>query len=589
MTLTTNGRNYIGKYFGDASRCFTSSGLNWTYLGTDSVVYTETNGGTAMIVSNLVMTSLVQSVTINGVTFTYNQLKAANDNINVTLDDAKLIQTEDTNIGGEIQFCAPITGGASFTSTPSGARVWIDGTDSGSNTPITITGLSDISHAYRLVLAGYADSTGNFTVIAGQTTTVPLVTFAPSASTTSTPSGARIWIDGVDKGVNTPSTITGLAAGSRAYSLVLAGYSNATGNFTATAGQTVSVPVTFAPSATITSTPSGARIWIDAVDKLVNTPSTITGLAAGVRAYNLVLSGYSDSAGNFTATAGQTVSVPVTFAPSASFTSVPTGARIWIDGVDQGVGKDTPFTITGLSAGIHSYKLTKVGYADYSGSFTATSGQTTVVPLVTFTASASITSTPSGARIWIDGSDSGVNTPSTITGLTAGSRAYSLVLAGYSNATGNFTATAGQTVSVPVTFAPSASFTSNPTGARIWIDSVDQGVGKDTPFTITGLTAGTHSYALTYLGYVDATGNFIATAGQTTTVPLATLNVTICSWITGIGGIAGINSTRINTLADANLGIGSIGFTPTIPQVFGAIYYYIGFTSSGNTNTGCSF
>ena len=105
MTLTTNGINYIKNKFGNTSNCFTNAELNWTYTGTDSVVYTETNGGTAQIVSNLVMTSLVQSVTISGITYTYADLKAANDDKDITLDDAKWIAQIDGFPEGENKIC----------------------------------------------------------------------------------------------------------------------------------------------------------------------------------------------------------------------------------------------------------------------------------------------------------------------------------------------------------------------------------------------------------------------------------------------------------------------------------------------------
>lgn len=138
------------------------------------------------------------------------------------------------------------TGSVSFTSTPSGAEVFIDNTDQFTTTPSgTITGLTPgtNNHTYKLALPNYADAIGTFSITAGTNTPIS-VTFAGSAYITSTPSMARIWIDGNDTTASTPSTITGLTAGSRAYSLVLAGRDNTTGNFTAIAGQTVNIPVT---------------------------------------------------------------------------------------------------------------------------------------------------------------------------------------------------------------------------------------------------------------------------------------------------------------------------------------------------------
>lgn len=73
-------------------------------------------------------------------------------------------------------------GKASFTSTPSGARIWIDGIDRGVNTPNTILPLSVGDHDYTLELEGYENATGTFSITADTTTTVPTVTWSPLAS-----------------------------------------------------------------------------------------------------------------------------------------------------------------------------------------------------------------------------------------------------------------------------------------------------------------------------------------------------------------------------------------------------------------------
>lgn len=103
MTLTTNGKNYIAQNFG-ISDCFVSTGLNWTYLGIDNQIYNE-SGATAQIVSNLVMTSIVKSVTINSITYTYSTLRANNDSIDIDLADTQWIAHNDGSPAGEQQYC----------------------------------------------------------------------------------------------------------------------------------------------------------------------------------------------------------------------------------------------------------------------------------------------------------------------------------------------------------------------------------------------------------------------------------------------------------------------------------------------------
>lgn len=106
MTLTTNGKNYIAQKFG-ISNCFVATGLSWSYLGVDGVTYND-SGGTAQIVSNLVMSSIVQSVTINSVTYTYSTLKTNNDNTDISLTDALWIAQNDGTPTGEVQYCATV-------------------------------------------------------------------------------------------------------------------------------------------------------------------------------------------------------------------------------------------------------------------------------------------------------------------------------------------------------------------------------------------------------------------------------------------------------------------------------------------------
>jgi hypothetical protein len=103
VTLTTNGKNYIAAKFG-ISRCYVSSGLSYSYLGTDDVTYFET-GGTSQLVSRLVMSSIVQSITYLGTVYTYEMLRANNSNTDVTLTDVQWITQHDGFSDIEPQYC----------------------------------------------------------------------------------------------------------------------------------------------------------------------------------------------------------------------------------------------------------------------------------------------------------------------------------------------------------------------------------------------------------------------------------------------------------------------------------------------------
>jgi len=123
VSLTEHGKQYIARNFGKekgATYCFVDSGLSWTYEDIYGNTHDE-EGGTAQVVSRLVITALVRSVTIHGDTYTYSDLKAGNDNEDVTLEDTKWIADHDSE-DDEFQYCLP-TVTVSFASVPSDATV----------------------------------------------------------------------------------------------------------------------------------------------------------------------------------------------------------------------------------------------------------------------------------------------------------------------------------------------------------------------------------------------------------------------------------------------------------------------------------
>lgn len=69
---------------------------------------------------------------------------------------------------------------------------------------------------------------------------------------------------------------------------------------------------------------------------------------------------------------------PPTQTGSISFISTPPGAEIFIDGADQ--GEVTPYTISDIPAGVHTYTLKRPGYNDITGTVSVTSNRTESVP-----------------------------------------------------------------------------------------------------------------------------------------------------------------------------------------------------------------
>nr|QNO51334.1 hypothetical protein HDBBLJII_00031 [Methanosarcinales archaeon ANME-1 ERB6] len=122
--------------------------------------------------------------------------------------------------------------------------------------------------------------------------------------------------------------------------------------------------------------------------------------------------------------------------------SSPSGASVYLDGSYEG---KTPKTITGVSAGSHTIKLSKSGYKDYTRTTSVKAGKRTIIKanLRQAIGSISVTSSPSGASVSLDGSPKGM-TPKTITGVSAGYHNFKLSKSGYNNYVGTTYVKAGE-------------------------------------------------------------------------------------------------------------------------------------------------
>jgi hypothetical protein len=225
-------------------------------------------------------------------------------------------------------------GNISVSSTPTVARIWLaphsgSYANTGIDTNNTISSLPIGDYDIKLVKSGYQDYIASLiTVTSGGTATVNamLTLSTGSVSFTSTPSGAEVFVDSTDQLITTPSgTITGLTPGSNnhTYKLTTSGYTDATGTFSISPGANTAIPVTFAGSALITSTPTGAEVYLapspdTAIDQGYITDRTFTGMtdassgATTTWNYKLTKAGYTDNTGSFLATAGGTVGVSKT-------------------------------------------------------------------------------------------------------------------------------------------------------------------------------------------------------------------------------------------------------------------------------------
>jgi len=207
---------------------------------------------------------------------------------------------------------------------------------------------------------------------------------------------------------------------------------------------------------------------------------------------------------------------------SVQFVSVPGKANIILDGNDT--LNVTPFTITDIDTGPHSFVLKLAGYTDVTGTVDVKGGVTSQVyvvltEVVPEVGAINIFTTPAGADIYIDGEIiRDLTTPAVVKNISPGAHTLKLVLVGYEDVERSFSIIKEKTTYMNIELSPleeigAVDIISNPTGARVYIDGKD--TFKDTPATLTGLSAGSHNMKLALEGYDDFTKTFKIEASKT--------------------------------------------------------------------------
>lgn len=239
---------------------------------------------------------------------------------------------------------APNVGSIAFSSVPSGASITLDNTDTGHTTPYTVSNLVPGTYSYILRLANYQVYPGTVDVLSGQeaNVTVTLQHLYGDLYVTSVPTGAKIFIDEEDTGQTTPITIKNLTAGSHIYRLSKFAYYDSIGTIDIVANSSVTLSVTMVAMATtcqaFSSIPKGAEIIVNGWDLGYKTPINLCEIPYG---YN-----YFELEGTFT--------IEVKGKPIQPFVSVPTGAKVIVDGSYMG---DTPIVLKDIPVGTHAYRL----------------------------------------------------------------------------------------------------------------------------------------------------------------------------------------------------------------------------------------
>lgn len=265
-------------------------------------------------------------------------------------------------------------------SFPEGGTVLLDGRQVGT-TPLILSRITAGTHNVQVSLAGW--QTWNNTAVAtrGNTTQIiaNLVHAAYALSITSTPSGATVLLDGVNRGL-TPLTVASLKPRSYTLTVSLKGYASITRTVDLSDSSQSSQDFTLNQAfgkLDISSTPAGAQVTID--NKAYGTtPLKLDSFPVGDYTITLHLDGNKDITDTFSVVEGKSFSKQYAFVQpggSLAITSDPAGASITIDG--KATNQITPYTVPALSEGTHEITVELPGYLSWSGEAVITKGQTT--------------------------------------------------------------------------------------------------------------------------------------------------------------------------------------------------------------------
>ncbi|WP_251620329.1 SUMF1/EgtB/PvdO family nonheme iron enzyme [Odoribacter lunatus] len=219
----------------------------------------------------------------------------------------------------------------------------------------------------------------------------------------------------------------------------------------------------------ISSIPSGAVLWLDGKNMEKSTPLTVENLSSGVHKVVLKLDGYEDGVKEVAVSSSahmdcnitlkkkvSSVEPPVVQSGTLKVSSTPSGASIWIDG--KNTGKTTPKVLEDLSAGKHAVVLRLSGYQEFSKSVSVISSQRSDChvdlvkePEVVRTGTLKVSSTPSGASIWIDGKNTGKTTPEILEDIAVGSHKIVLKHDGYQDVAMQVSVSSGKRTECTVT------------------------------------------------------------------------------------------------------------------------------------------
>ncbi len=280
-------------------------------------------------------------------------------------------------------FCAKPEGFGSIkvSSIPTGARVYLDGEDTGKETNCVLDSVPAGEHTIRLVKTGYFDYEGKVTVKNDEEIElkVTLTGCYGSIRVSSIPSGAKVYLDSIYTGKTTNCILDSILCGKHIIRLTKIGYLGYEREVVVEVGKETKVNTSLTTcygSIRVSSIPSGAKVYLDSIYTGKTTNCILDSIFPGKYRIMLTKLGYLDYVKEVTVESGEEVEVNVrlrNYYGSIKVSSSPPGAKVYLD--DRYTGKTTNCTLDGISPGKRRIKLVKLCYLNYEEEVSLESGK----------------------------------------------------------------------------------------------------------------------------------------------------------------------------------------------------------------------
>jgi hypothetical protein len=347
----------------------------------DSVTVNDVQAGRDKWSANITLTEGENDITVVATTDTG---QSRSEPITVTYQAPTTSPTQtpiDHEAPSAIPTPTPPTGSISITSTPPGAKVYLDDSPTKKNTNITLENVTVRTHKIEVTKKGFGSKTKYKYVRADRTEELDFVLkpLTGSIYVSSTPSGASVYLDDVCKN-DTNCTLSEVAEGPHYINLTKSGYfDEPTNKYVSEDGLLVlHVTLTRCGSINISSDPYGADVYLDGKYTGETTPANISKVALVNHTINLTKLGYFNKERKVDVSVAKTYPVHVNLRGygSINISSDPSGARVHLDGNCKGV---TSLYIDKLDVGDYSIRLTKADYKDETQEIQVSAGNTTPV------------------------------------------------------------------------------------------------------------------------------------------------------------------------------------------------------------------